>query len=349
MSWRDSHIDFPLPENGKSEGNLRLQRHSIEYHPNYPPFHIPCLLSSIAKGATEEEQREKSEARFVMSTYSRSSRPPCFSRWIGQRDARHLSRPCCPNDKVEPAAGPILLRTLIAIPPSDEAWSTHEGFLMFGENYGDIPLLVLDPAPAALDILLYPGLRVEDPKRSSLQPFTGNNGEEGVHVAVAPILSSRFGIYYERIHLKPPQPSTHSSVGHVGSIRTGFSCGTVEGIQSLLIGISIHISMTIDGFAIVPTLQQTRVRYIADLVAPAGTNPISAITSSITMFPYARIPPLAGLCSNFHSFSTASGCGAYSPSLMGVVTNAIGRWAAERLPEVSSCGGPKAVLRAPNT
>eukprot|EP01018_Ginkgo_biloba_P040634 Gb_26773 [translate_table: standard] len=235
------------------------------------------------------------------------------------------------------------------------------------ENYGDIPLLVLDPAPAALDILLYPRLQVEDPKRT--RESTGNNGEEGVHVAATPILSSRFGIYYERIHLKPPhfygttsqqifflrciaptilralaamaeakvkRPSTHSlvgPVGHVGSIRTSFSCGTVEGIQSLLIGISIHVSMTIDGFAIIPTLRQTRVKYIADLGAPAGTNHISAITSSITMFPYARIPPLAGLRSKFHSFSTASGCGAYSQALMGVVTNAIGRWAAGRLPE----------------
>ncbi|MCL7048324.1 hypothetical protein MKW94_030936 [Papaver nudicaule] len=27
----------------------------------------------------------------------------------------------------------------------------------------------------------------------------------------------------------------HSSIGHVGYICTGFSCGTIEGIQSLLI------------------------------------------------------------------------------------------------------------------
>eukprot|EP01018_Ginkgo_biloba_P000412 Gb_35878 [translate_table: standard] len=183
--------------------------------------------------------------------------------------------------------------------------------------------------------------------RVSIHSFYGTTSQQIFFLrSIAPTI---LGALAAMAQAKVKRPSAHSSVGHVGSIRTGFSCGTVEGIQSLLIGISIHVSMTIDAFAIVPALRQTRVKYIADLGAPAGTNPISAITSSITMFPYARMPALAGLRSKFHSFSTASGCGAYSPALMGVVTSAIGRWAAGRLPEVSQCGGPKAVLRAPDT
>nr|QQV73187.1 NADH dehydrogenase subunit 2 [Citrus maxima] len=133
----------------------------------------------------------------------------------------------------------------------------------------------------------------------------------------------------------------HSSIGHVGYIRTGFSCGTIEGIQSLLIGIFIYALMTIDAFAIVLALRQTRVKYIADLGALAKTNPISAITFSITMFSYAGIPPLAGFCSKFYLFFAALGCGAYFLAPVGVVTSVIGRWAAGRLPRVSQFGGPK--------
>nr|YP_010940302.1 NADH dehydrogenase subunit 2 [Ilex macrocarpa]WLR81233.1 NADH dehydrogenase subunit 2 [Ilex macrocarpa] len=118
----------------------------------------------------------------------------------------------------------------------------------------------------------------------------------------------------------------HSSIGHVGYIRTGFSCGTIEGIQSLLIGIFIYASMTIDAFAIVSALRQTRVKYIADLGALAKTNPISAITFSITMFSYAGIPPLAGFCSKFYLFFAALGCGAYFLAPVGVVTSVIGRF-----------------------
>jgi proton-translocating NADH-quinone oxidoreductase chain N len=115
----------------------------------------------------------------------------------------------------------------------------------------------------------------------------------------------------------------YSSIGHVGYLFIGFSCGTIEGIQSLLIGVFIYVLMTINVFAIVLALCQNRFKYIADLGALAKTNPILAITSSITMFSYAGIPPLAGFCSKFYLFFAALGCGAYLLALIGVVTSVI--------------------------
>ncbi|GMN71337.1 hypothetical protein TIFTF001_053387 [Ficus carica] len=149
------------------------------------------------------------------------------------------------------------------------------------------------------------------------------------------IASMILGALAAMAQTKVKRPLAHSSIGHVGYIRTGFSCGTIEGIQSLLIGIFIYASMTIDAFAIVSALRQTRVKYIADLGALAKTNPISAITFSITMFSYAGIPPLAGFCSKFYLFFAALGCGAYFLAPVGVVTSVIGRWAAGRLPRVN--------------
>nr|NP_054402.1 NADH dehydrogenase subunit 2 [Marchantia paleacea]P26846.2 RecName: Full=NADH-ubiquinone oxidoreductase chain 2; AltName: Full=NADH dehydrogenase subunit 2 [Marchantia polymorpha]AAC09399.1 nad2 [Marchantia paleacea] len=115
----------------------------------------------------------------------------------------------------------------------------------------------------------------------------------------------------------------YSSIGHVGYLLIGFSCGTIEGIQSLLIGIFIYVLMTVNVFAIVLALRQNRFKYIADLGALAKTNPILAITLSITMFSYAGIPPLAGFCSKFYLFFAALGCGAYLLALIGVVTSVI--------------------------
>nr|AGI48793.1 NADH dehydrogenase subunit 2 [Lolium perenne] len=140
------------------------------------------------------------------------------------------------------------------------------------------------------------------------------------------IASMILGALAAMAQTKVKRPLAHSSIGHVGYIRTGFSCGTIEGIQSLLIGIFIYASMTIDAFAIVPALRQTRVKYIADLGALAKTNPISAMTFSITMFSYAGIPPLAGFCSKFYLFFAALGCGAYFLAPVGVVTSVIGRF-----------------------
>nr|WOH22569.1 NADH dehydrogenase subunit 2 [Gastrodia javanica] len=139
------------------------------------------------------------------------------------------------------------------------------------------------------------------------------------------IASMILGALAAMAQTKVKRPLAHSSIGHVGYIRTGFSCGTIEGIQSLLIGLFIYASMTIDAFAIVLALRKTRVKYIADLGALAKTNPISAITFSITMFSYAGIPPLAGFCSKLSLFFAALGCGADFLAPVGVVTSVIGR------------------------
>ncbi|KAI5659730.1 hypothetical protein M9H77_28523 [Catharanthus roseus] len=141
------------------------------------------------------------------------------------------------------------------------------------------------------------------------------------------IASMILGALAAMVQTKVKRLLAHSSIGHIGYIRTGLSCGTIEGIQSLLIGIFIYASMTIDAFDIVLALWQTRVKYIADLGALAKTNPILAITFSITI--------------KFYLFFIALGCGAYFLAPVGVVTSVIGCWSARRLPRVSQFGRPK--------
>jgi NADH-ubiquinone oxidoreductase chain 2 len=70
-------------------------------------------------------------------------------------------------------------------------------------------------------------------------------------------------------------------------------------------------------------LRQYYFKYIANLGVLTKTNPILAITLSITMFSYARIPMLARFCSKFYLFFVVLGCGAYLLILIGVVTNVI--------------------------
>jgi NADH-ubiquinone oxidoreductase chain 2 len=82
----------------------------------------------------------------------------------------------------------------------------------------------------------------------------------------------------------------YSSIGHVGYLFIGFSCGTIEGIQLLLIGVFIYVLMTINVFAIILALCQNRFKYIADLGALAKTNPILTITLFIIMFHMQEYP-----------------------------------------------------------
>ena len=115
----------------------------------------------------------------------------------------------------------------------------------------------------------------------------------------------------------------YSSIAHVGYLLIGLACGTIEGIQALLIGIFIYVLMTVNVFAVVLSLPQNRQQYISDLSALALTNPILAITLSVTLFSYAGIPPLAGFCSKFYLFFAAQACGAYLLALVGVLTSVI--------------------------
>jgi NADH-ubiquinone oxidoreductase chain 2 len=100
-------------------------------------------------------------------------------------------------------------------------------------------------------------------------------------------------------------------------------CETIEGIQSLLIGVFIYVLMTINVFAIVLTLHQNCFKYIANLGVLTKTNPILAITLFITMFSCVGIPPLIRFCRNFFFFLVTLGCGVYLLALIGVVISVI--------------------------
>nr|AJP33436.1 NADH dehydrogenase subunit 2 [Araucaria heterophylla] len=196
------------------------------------------------------------------------------------------------------------------------------------------------PTPVAAFFSIAPKISIfANMLRVSIHSFYGTTSQQIFFLrSIAPMI---LGALAAMAQTKVKRPLAHSSIGHVGYIRTGFSCGTIGGIQSLLIGIFIHVSTTIGASAIVLALRQTRVKYLADLGALAGTNPISAIISSITMFPYAGIPPLAGFRSKFYLSSAALGCGAYLLALMGVVTSVIGRFYYIRLVKIMYFDTPR--------
>nr|YP_008816070.1 NADH dehydrogenase subunit 2 [Entransia fimbriata]AGZ90291.1 NADH dehydrogenase subunit 2 [Entransia fimbriata] len=116
----------------------------------------------------------------------------------------------------------------------------------------------------------------------------------------------------------------YSSIAHVGYLLIGFSCATIEGVQSLLIALVIYVIMTLNFFAILLSISaRKRFTYISDLEGYGAIAPILAVTLSINMFSLAGIPPLAGFFSKFYLFFAALGCGAYLLALVGIITSVI--------------------------
>lgn len=121
-----------------------------------------------------------------------------------------------------------------------------------------------------------------------------------------------------------------SSIGHVGYLLAGFACGTIEGVQALLIYLIVYIVMNINMFAFLlcsvrrdSSYSIPRIKYITDLAYLAKTNPILALTFTITMFSMAGIPPLAGFYSKAYLFFATMSSGLYVLAVIGVLTSVL--------------------------
>jgi len=121
-----------------------------------------------------------------------------------------------------------------------------------------------------------------------------------------------------------------SSIGHVGYVLAGVACGTIEGIQAVLIYLVVYIFMNINIFSILlcdlrknSLYTTSRLKYITDLSYLAKTNPILAITLTSSLFSMAGIPPLAGFYSKAYLFFATMSSGLYALAILGVLTSVL--------------------------
>jgi NADH:ubiquinone oxidoreductase subunit 2 (subunit N) len=163
----------------------------------------------------------------------------------------------------------------------------------------------------------------------------------------------------------------YSSIGHIGYILIGLTCGTPEGIESLLVYLIIYIIMTLNVFAIILSLRSpvashlnsnsslenqtalqqigfqpstTQIRYISDLNMLAKTNPVLAISLTITLFSMAGIPPLAGFCGKFYVFFSALSSSFYVLAFVGIFTSLVSCFYYIRLIKVMYFEKPSGIL-----
>ena len=119
----------------------------------------------------------------------------------------------------------------------------------------------------------------------------------------------------------------YSSIGHVGYLLIGICCGTVEGLQAVLLYLILYVFMTVNVFTIVLSCidhsNTFRLKYIQDLGLLGQTHPVLAFTFSCTLFSMAGIPPLAGFCSKFYLFFAAMGSSLYGLALFGVLSSVV--------------------------
>jgi NADH-quinone oxidoreductase subunit N len=146
-----------------------------------------------------------------------------------------------------------------------------------------------------------------------------------VFVAIASMLLGSFAAIGQR-NIK--RLLAYSSIGHMGFALVGLAAGTAEGVQGVLIYMTIYVAMTLGAFAVVLSMRRDGklVENIGDLAGLARTHPGVAFFLAALMFSLAGIPPLAGFFAKFYVFLAAIKAGLYMLAVVGVVASVIGAY-----------------------
>jgi NADH-quinone oxidoreductase subunit N len=120
----------------------------------------------------------------------------------------------------------------------------------------------------------------------------------------------------------------YSSIGHMGFALVGLAAGTQQGVQGVLVYMSIYVAMTLGAFACILSMRRDgkMVENIYDLAGLARTHPTMAFFFAMLLFSLAGIPPLAGFFAKFYVFMAAIKAGLFTLAVIGVVTSVVGAY-----------------------
>src|SRR5712671_2093518 len=120
----------------------------------------------------------------------------------------------------------------------------------------------------------------------------------------------------------------YSSIGHMGFALVGLAAGTQEGVQGVLVYMTIYVAMTVGAFACILSMRRDGllVEEIADLSGLARTKPMMALFLLILLFSLAGIPPFAGFFAKFYVFSAAINAGLFTLAVVGVLASVVGAY-----------------------
>src|SRR5579863_9459720 len=146
-----------------------------------------------------------------------------------------------------------------------------------------------------------------------------------VFVAIASTLLGSFAAIGQR-NIK--RLMAYSSIGHMGFALIGLAAGTPEGVQGVLVYMSIYLTMTLGTFAVILSMRRDggMVESIDQLAGLARTHPTMAFLMATLLFSMAGVPPLAGFFAKFYVFVAAIKAGLYVLAVIGVLASVVGAY-----------------------
>jgi NADH-quinone oxidoreductase subunit N len=164
--------------------------------------------------------------------------------------------------------------------------------------------------------------------RATVVAFPGITHEWQQIVVFVSIASMALGSFAAIGQRNIKRLMAYSSIGHMGYALVGIAAGTPEGVQGVLIYMSIYVAMTLGTFAVILSMRRDGklVENISDLSGLARTHPAMAFFLGVLLFSLAGIPPLAGFFAKFYVFLAAIKAGLFTLAVIGVLTSVVGAY-----------------------
>ena len=117
----------------------------------------------------------------------------------------------------------------------------------------------------------------------------------------------------------------YSSIGHMGYAIAGIAAGTINGVKSTLVYISIYLVMNIGIFACILLMKRggKYIEEIDELSGASKNHPLMSLALLIILFSLAGIPPLAGFFAKFYIFMAVIESEMYILAIVGLVTTVV--------------------------
>jgi len=164
--------------------------------------------------------------------------------------------------------------------------------------------------------------------RATVVAFPGITHEWQQIVVFVSIASMALGAFAAIGQRNIKRLMAYSSIGHMGYALVGLAAGTAEGVQGVLVYMSIYVVMTLGTFAVILSMRRDGrlVENIGDLSGLARTHPNMAFFLAVLLFSLAGVPPLAGFFGKFYVFLAAIKAGLFTLAVIGVLASVVGAY-----------------------
>lgn len=165
------------------------------------------------------------------------------------------------------------------------------------------------------------------------EPFAALQAEWTQVLAALAVLTMGVGAYMAIVQTNVKRLLAYSSIGHVGFMLVGVVAGTTQGIQAVLMYLTIYSLMTIGAFGLLLLLRRKEVylETFEDFSGLSERAPGYAFMFMILLFSIAGIPPLAGFFAKFYVFSAAVAAGFVWLAVLGVLFSVVAAYYVLRL------------------